>query len=102
MSEHSIFVRNALAFLNQRKFCHAFPYSPGPYGGKGTHDILVCFHGQFVSIELKIGQDKPSPHQRIFARRVKKALGTSEVFWTMAELKEYILSLEANQNILES
>ena len=54
-------------------------YSGGKYGLKGVHDIIVCFHGLFISIEVKNPYMPPSYSisQKEFADMVTDAKGTA-------------------------
>lgn len=42
---------------------------------KGVADVLGCYKGLFVAVEIKIGRDKQSPAQKEFEARVVKAGG---------------------------
>lgn len=102
MSEHSKLVGKSLQFLNSRPNCFAFPVDPGLHGLKGTHDIIACFWGSFISLEVKVGHDTLKPHQRRFGRKVAKAMGKAREIRSFESLKEYIFSLESGLNMLET
>lgn len=48
-----------------------------PYGEIGISDILGCYHGLFVAIEVKQEGEDPSPLQRLFLKEVADAGGFS-------------------------
>jgi penicillin-binding protein-related factor A (putative recombinase) len=53
-----------------------FPYQTQ----KGVSDIIVCYKGRFVAIEVKSPSRKPTPDQIQFLKEVEKAGGLG--FWT--------------------
>lgn len=54
---------------------HFMPATHG-YGVSGTHDIVVCYRGLFVSIETKATEkQKPTALQTLAARQVLDAGG---------------------------
>jgi len=67
-----------LDMLNALPGVFAYKHWGGPMGKKGVHDIICCFRGRFVSIEVKspnLAKAKYSPDQEKFAWRVKHAEG---------------------------
>ena len=42
---------------------------------RGTSDILACYRGRYLAIEVKYGRGKPSPAQLDFGRTVRDAGG---------------------------
>ena len=42
---------------------------------KGVSDILACFKGQLIAIEVKIGKDRLSPEQQGFLENISAAGG---------------------------
>ena len=56
---------------------HFMPATHG-YGASGTADIVVCFRGRFVAIEVKAtDKNKPTALQCLAARQVIAAGGTA-------------------------
>lgn len=49
-------------------------------GRKGVPDLIVCFFGAFMAIELKKESEEPSPLQYIVLDEIDKAGGVA--FWT--------------------
>ena len=45
------------------------------YGRSGVPDILACYRGRFVSIEVKVAPDKPSPWQHREGLAIERAGG---------------------------
>ena len=46
---------------------------------KGVSDILACFKGQLIAIEVKIGKDRLSPEQTGFLKSIQHAGGIAFV-----------------------
>lgn len=44
---------------------------------KGVSDILACFKGQLIAVEIKIGKDRLSPEQEGFLMNVSAAGGST-------------------------
>jgi len=42
---------------------------------KGVSDILACFKGQLIAVEIKIGTDRLSPEQQGFLENISAAGG---------------------------
>jgi len=51
----------------------------GPMGVKGVPDILGCYRGKLLGIELKAPNGKVSPEQEDFIRRINRAGGLAFV-----------------------
>lgn len=56
---------------------------------KGVSDILACFKGQLIAIEVKIGKDRLSPEQEGFLMNVSAAGGNSYVAHDFAGFAEW-------------
>jgi hypothetical protein len=51
----------------------------GPFGKTGCPDILVCWHGFFVAIEVKSLEGDTTPMQMIQLKAITKAGGVAAV-----------------------
>lgn len=51
-----------------------FP-STGGYGRSGVPDVIACYRGYFIAIEVKAGNNTPTALQQRELRRVAKARG---------------------------
>ena len=58
---------------------YAVNYIGGAYANTGTPDILACFKGRFLGIEVKAGKNKPTHIQLSNLRRIEKAAGVALV-----------------------
>ena len=57
----------------------------GPLGSAGVPDLLVCYKGRFVAVEVKIPSGRVSPRQRLVIREIVAAGGEAIVAWSVAE-----------------
>jgi len=51
-----------------------FP-ATGGYGRSGVPDIVCCYRGQFVGIECKAGNNKPTPLQEAEMSKIRYSQG---------------------------
>lgn len=56
---------------------------------KGVADVLACFKGQLIAIEIKIGADRLSPEQEGFLENINAAGGNSCVVKDFEGFKEW-------------
>ena len=91
---HSNLVRDSIKYLNSLEYSHAITYTPSPYGKRSVSDILCCYRGLYLAIEIKIGKDTPTPLQKRFFRKTQAAQGLARACWSMEEVKEFIKSID--------
>jgi hypothetical protein len=53
---------------------------------KGIPDFLCCVGGIYVALELKADKGTPSPHQKVFLKRVKETGGIAGTCYTLGEV----------------
>ena len=51
-------------------------------------DCIICWHGKYVAVELKIGNNQATPHQANFLAGVRAAGGLGFVAWSVAGILE--------------
>lgn len=54
---------------------------------KGTPDLLICYRGEFIAIELKAPGAKPGKLQEYELAKVRRAGGIAKVIHSMEELE---------------
>ena len=62
------------------------------FSSRGVPDIIMCINGQFVAVELKVGNNKPTPLQEHWINKITRALGKAYVCRTLKEFKEVVYS----------
>jgi hypothetical protein len=65
-------------------------YHGSPYSHKGVPDLLICWNGTFVAVEVKVPGEKPTPAQALQIANIIKAGG--KAFWCTS-LLEFKLAL---------
>ena len=80
-------------YLDEMRSCYYFMPATGGYGKSGVPDIVGCFKGMFFGIELKAGDNKPTPLQEKNLQQITNARGLAivvnehnmhdiqEIFW---------------------
>jgi penicillin-binding protein-related factor A (putative recombinase) len=61
-------------------------FRPSPV--KGLSDILCCFKGRFIALEVKRPKGKVTQHQTRFLNQVKESGGVGAVVHSIEEVKE--------------
>ena len=75
----------------------AFRVEPRPGMGRGMADIICCFHGRFLALEVKIPGNNPTPLQKRFMDKITLAHGISAVVYNVAEVKGLVELLQIGQ-----
>lgn len=71
------------------------------YQRVGVSDLLVCYKGHFIALELKVGTYSPDPLQLSYLLQVRKAGGIGIVLRDTIDELEIILYLIDNNAISE-
>jgi len=61
-----------------------------PFQEVGIPDLLACYRGQFIGLELKLPGEKPSPRQEVVLRRIRKAGGIGTVVHSVDEVESVL------------
>ena len=76
--------RAILKYLNSIPGCHCQKRKAGP-GRKGEADITGCFRGRRVEIEVKVGDNKPTPLQEKQLRKWAAAGALTGIVWSVED-----------------
>ena len=77
-------IRKYLAGLDG---CFFWKEHGGQYGTAGIPDIIICYHGQFIALEAKVGRNKPTKLQTATIEQIRKAGGTAAVVYSIEDVK---------------
>lgn len=66
----------------------------GGFQSAGIPDIIACYKGRFLGIEVKVGSNKPSDIQLVKIKRINDAGGVGIVVWSLEEVKQLIEELD--------
>ena len=61
---------------------------------QGLPDLVNCFHGRFVGLEVKQPGEKPSPKQRQILGEIEAAGGIARVVTTVKEVADLLAEIE--------
>lgn len=64
----------------------------GGFQSAGIPDILACYKGVFLGIEVKVGKNKPSALQKAKVKLINQAGGLAVVTWDTTEQLEAMLN----------
>lgn len=53
----------------------------------GIPDLICCYKGIFIGLEVKIGKNVPSQHQYIHCRNIVKSGGIAVIVWDIDDVK---------------
>ena len=69
----------------------AYVFRPVQRGmGTATVDLLVCLHGRFIAIEVKVKPEKPTKRQKIVLDQIKAADGCTLVAYSVDDVEEFL------------
>lgn len=94
MSVHSQ-IRKGLAEFAEKRGHYAYPVTNSGYGRPGHPDLLLCIHGLYAAIEVKVGKDPLRPAQKREILGIQNAKGRTCVTYDMQTGMNFILDVEA-------
>ena len=56
------------------------------YQQAGVPDLIVCYMGRFVGLEVKVGKNKASPIQMHIGKKIEDAMGSFAVVRSIEEV----------------
>lgn len=66
----------------------------GGFQSAGIPDIIACYRGYFVGIEVKVGKNQPSEIQKVKIKNIIKAGGFAKVVWTLDEVESLLNDID--------
>lgn len=60
----------------------------------GVPDIIACYKGQFVAIEVKDKYGRPTELQQANIRQIRTALGYAIVAWSVEEVEHLLEEID--------
>lgn len=59
----------------------------GGFQSAGIPDLIACYNGRFLGIEVKVGRNKPSPIQTAKLNAITEAGGIGICVWSLDDVK---------------
>jgi len=78
------------AYLNAIPNLFYWKEHGGFYGTAGIPDIIICYRGRFIALEVKAKNRKPTLLQQIAINKIRKARGIAEVVYSLDQVKEIL------------
>lgn len=66
----------------------------GPYQDAGTPDLLACYKGRFVSIEVKTARGAARPEQKVAQRAITAAGGYAVITHLIGEVADVLDTID--------
>ncbi len=66
----------------------------GGFQASGIPDLVGCYRGYFVGVEVKVGKGKPSPIQLVKIQQINNAGGYGIVAWDLETVEELIEGID--------
>lgn len=83
-----------IEYLKKNDIYYINKYGDGR-SAKGCPDLLCCINGKFVAFELKVGNGKMKPDQRIHKVRIERSGG---IHYTPRSLDEFKVMINRNMH----
>lgn len=71
-------------------------YHGSPYSEAGVSDLLVCYKGRFVAIEVKLPGGKPTDKQSAFLAEIVAAQGVAGTARTIEEALAHLKQVDTD------
>ena len=85
--------KKCIEYLKHHDIYYINKYGDGR-SAKGCPDLLCCIHGKFVAFELKVGNGKMKPDQRIHKLRIERSGGIHRTVYSYSEFLNIIHDVE--------
>ena len=83
-----------MRYLKTVPHCFYFKEHGGQYGTAGLPDIIVCYRGRFVALEVKTPSGRPSKLQEVTIAKIKAAKGEAFMVRSVEDAKKILETLE--------
>lgn len=83
-----------LRYLRGLDECFCFKEHGGSYGSCGIPDIIICYKGRFIALEVKTEKGKTTALQDFNINKINKSGGTAVVVRSLEDAKNVISKTE--------
>lgn len=87
-------VNNIRKYLKTVPGCFFWKEHGGMYGTAGIPDIILCFNGRFIALEVKNETGKPTDLQKNTIKKIRAAGGTAEVVRSVSDVKTLLKKMK--------
>lgn len=85
--------RAIIHYLTHLAYCHVTNIHGSSYQEKGISDLLACYKGLHLALELKEEADV-EPAQLAYLRKVRRAQGIAEIIYDVKTVKRIIQCID--------
>lgn len=64
---------------------------PLPEDERGVSDLIACYQGKYIAIEIKAGNGRQTEYQKAFESRVKESGGIYLIARSIQDIDEFLL-----------
>ena len=95
MAEEKIFENKIKKYLKEKGAWYIKYWGGGNFTKEGIPDLLICYKGYFIAVEVKASHGYPSDLQLYHLRKIKEAGGKAFLLYPhdFEEFKKHIESL---------
>lgn len=91
-------IKKYLASLGSGVFC--WKEHGGPYAAAGIPDIICCYHGRFVGLEVKRPGGKLTERQQRTIEKIRRAGGIACRVESVADVKAALEQADKERNLV--
>lgn len=88
--------RAVIDYLKHLAYCRVTNIHGSSYQEKGISDLLVCYKGLHIALELKDEADI-EPAQLAYLRSVRRAQGIAEIIYDISTVKDIIRCIDRRE-----
>lgn len=88
--KEKILITKIKNYLKTVPDCFYWKEHGGYYGTAGIPDIIVCYRGKFIALEVKSEDNKPTALQKVTISRILKAGGYALVVKNVEKVRQVI------------
>lgn len=89
MKEKDI-IKQIRDYLKTLEGCFSFKMHGGQFGAAGIPDLIICYKGRFIALEVKTEKGRTTVLQEATLRRIRAAGGIAEVVRSVADARAVI------------
>ena len=87
-------VSQIMKYLKTLPYCFCWKTHGGMYGVAGLPDIICCYQGQFIALEVKTPSGKLTKLQEVTISKIRKAKGEAHKVTSVEEVIQILSRLE--------
>ena len=84
------FQKRVIKWIREQPHMHCLNVVGGAMQRSGEPDLVICWKGRFIGLELKYGKGKPTPLQLHRLRQWEEAGGWCGVAWDLDDVKQVV------------